>query len=269
MKNVFFTLLAFIIFSNKVLSQDNIVLNSGEQIKSKILEVNQTDIKYKKFANQNGPVYIIPKANVSYVIYENGYKDIINTAGNNQNPGKPVKAINNPPQQFNNSQKNTQSKPVISEQASVGVGSGLDYGGIGAHISYYPQKNLGLFLGLGDAIAGFGYNAGLKLKFLADRNYTVSPYIVGMYGYYAAVDVTNATQLNKLFYGPTIGFGLDFRFNRESNGYWSVALLIPIRNTDPQNYINNLVNNDGATSVASLSPVSFSIGYNFIFSYHK
>src|SRR5208283_3104239 len=128
-------------------------------------------------------------------------------------------AINNPPQQsINNSQNNVQNKTIISEQASIGVGLGLDYGGIGAHFLYYPQKNLGLFVGLGDAIAGIGYNVGLKLKFLADHNNTVSPYLIGMYGYYAAIDITNATQYNKLFYGPTIGFGLDFRFRRESNG---------------------------------------------------
>jgi len=78
MKKLYFALLAIIIISNNVFSQDKIVLNSGEQIKSVVLEVSQTEIKYKKFDNQSGPVYLISKADVAYVLYENGYKDIIN-----------------------------------------------------------------------------------------------------------------------------------------------------------------------------------------------
>ena len=40
-------------------AQDVIVKRDGSTILSKVLEVNKTDIKYKKFSNLNGPTYTI------------------------------------------------------------------------------------------------------------------------------------------------------------------------------------------------------------------
>lgn len=73
-----FTLLAFIAISITAYSQDVITQKSGEDIQAKILEVNQTEVKYKKFDNQNGPTFSILKSNILMVRYENGTKDIFN-----------------------------------------------------------------------------------------------------------------------------------------------------------------------------------------------
>jgi len=59
-------------------SQDTITKKSGEDIQAKVLEVTLTEIKYKKFENQNGPTYSILKSNVQMIIYENRTKDIFN-----------------------------------------------------------------------------------------------------------------------------------------------------------------------------------------------
>ena len=40
------------------------------------MEIGQTEIKYKKFDNQNGPVYVSAKSDISQILYENGTKDI-------------------------------------------------------------------------------------------------------------------------------------------------------------------------------------------------
>ncbi len=71
-----FTLLAFIAISITGFSQDVITQKSGEDIQGKILEVNQTEIKYKKFDNQNGPTFTLLKSDVLMIRYENGTKDI-------------------------------------------------------------------------------------------------------------------------------------------------------------------------------------------------
>jgi hypothetical protein len=42
-------------------SQDVITTRSGESIQAKVLEVGQTEIKYKKFDNPEGSVYWILK----------------------------------------------------------------------------------------------------------------------------------------------------------------------------------------------------------------
>lgn len=61
--------------SVSVSAQDVIVKKDGCTILSKVLEVNTTDIKYKKFSNQSGPIYTISKSELLSVNYENGDKD--------------------------------------------------------------------------------------------------------------------------------------------------------------------------------------------------
>ena len=68
-----FILLSFITLN--VSAQDVIVKKDGSTILSKVLEINQEDIKYKKFSNQNGPIYTINKSEIMSINYENGEKD--------------------------------------------------------------------------------------------------------------------------------------------------------------------------------------------------
>jgi len=76
-KNIFIIL--FILFTvTFCYSQDVITKKSGKNIKAKVLEVGQTEIKYKKFDNKNGPTYIISNSDVSMILYENGTKDMFN-----------------------------------------------------------------------------------------------------------------------------------------------------------------------------------------------
>lgn len=56
-------------------AQDVIVQKDGSTIISRVLEVNQSDIKYKKFSNLNGPTYTINKFDIMSINYENGDKD--------------------------------------------------------------------------------------------------------------------------------------------------------------------------------------------------
>ena len=61
-------------------AQDVIVKKDGTTILSKVLEVNTNEIKYKKFSNQQGPLYIIEKAEVMAINYESGDKDVFTDA---------------------------------------------------------------------------------------------------------------------------------------------------------------------------------------------
>ena len=148
------------------------------------------------------------------------------------------------------------------DKVAFGIGLGFDYGGIGGSILAYPQENIGLFVGGGYTPAGFGYNVGVKARFMTKSSSRTRPYLIGMYGYNAAIAVTNASQFSKLFYGPSFGFGID-RMSRHGKGYWSYAILFPVRGTDVDNYINTL-RNSGVNFSNGLSPVAFSIGYHFI-----
>ncbi|MBS1505587.1 MAG: hypothetical protein JSS79_02970 [Bacteroidetes bacterium] len=146
------------------------------------------------------------------------------------------------------------------DKTTLGIGLGFDYGGIGANFTTYAGKNFGLFGGLGYAIADVGFNVGAKIRLAPESR--VAPFLTGMYGYNAAVAVTNATQYNKVFYGPSFGFGLDIKGRPGRNGFWSIALLVPVRGSDVDNYLADL--RSKGVVIGSLPSVALSIGYRFI-----
>ncbi|MEO5569693.1 MAG: hypothetical protein ABIT08_02600 [Bacteroidia bacterium] len=73
------TLIAFIIACQFAYSQqDVIIMKTGDEIKSKVLEVGSNEIKYKKADNIDGPAYSVAKSDVFMIKYENGTKDVFN-----------------------------------------------------------------------------------------------------------------------------------------------------------------------------------------------
>lgn len=71
----FLTIIVAMAFSLMAHAQDVIVKTSGSTIAAKVIEVGQSEIKYKKFNNQGGPTYTILKTDVNYIAYENGEKE--------------------------------------------------------------------------------------------------------------------------------------------------------------------------------------------------
>ena len=59
-------------------AQDVIVKKSGDEFKTKVLEVNQSIVTYKMFDNQEGPVYNMNKDEILMIKYQDGTKDIFN-----------------------------------------------------------------------------------------------------------------------------------------------------------------------------------------------
>jgi len=76
-----FILVASLLTATLTYAQDNIILRNGEEIPAKVLEVNQTDLKYRKTANPEGPIYTSPLRDVLLIKYANGTKD---TFGNDR-----------------------------------------------------------------------------------------------------------------------------------------------------------------------------------------
>ena len=77
MKQIFFVAF-FALCATYVSAQDVIVKKDGSTILSKVLEVNTSDVKYKKFSNKKGPTYTINKSEIMSINYENGEKDLFN-----------------------------------------------------------------------------------------------------------------------------------------------------------------------------------------------
>ena len=57
-------------------SQDVIITKKGDEIKTKIVEVGLSTIKYKRFDNIDGPIYEITKADIFIIKYANGSREM-------------------------------------------------------------------------------------------------------------------------------------------------------------------------------------------------
>jgi hypothetical protein len=158
------------------------------------------------------------------------------------------------------------NKPVQRNISNfnVGLGLGMDFGGIGGNLTIYAQDHIGGFIGLGYNIVNLGINAGLKYRILPKGEASLfTPFFIGMYGYNAAIAVANAPDLNKIFYGPSFGFGFDWKGYAAKSFLWSIAIIVPIRSADVQNYIDNLKSNYGVEFKNDLIPIGLSFGVRF------
>ena len=64
--------------SNQLFSQDLIIKKNGDEIESVVVEITESNIKYRKYTNSDGPIYSILKSEVFMIKYKNGEKDIFN-----------------------------------------------------------------------------------------------------------------------------------------------------------------------------------------------
>lgn len=84
----------FILFSCSLMAQDTIRFANGNILAAKVAEVGETEIKYNRFDNVNGPIYVAEKSEVKSIKYANGFVDVFTPAtpktekpvGNEQKP---------------------------------------------------------------------------------------------------------------------------------------------------------------------------------------
>ena len=154
---------------------------------------------------------------------------------------------------------------IPADKFSIGMGIGQDYGGFGGHAVVYPVRSIGLFVGFGYDLVGFGYNVNAKFRLLPSKTgKKVTPYAIFMYGYNAAIKVQDASDLSKTFNGPTAGIGIDLKPHARSKVYYSFGISVPFRGAEVDDYIEDLKNNHGVVFENDLLPVTFSIGFKYI-----
>jgi hypothetical protein len=76
MKNLF--CLLFLIVCSLSYAQDQLFKKDNSKIDVKILEINETEVKYKLFTYQDGPTIIISKNEIAMIIYQNGSHEVFN-----------------------------------------------------------------------------------------------------------------------------------------------------------------------------------------------
>ena len=77
-KTLVFTAIIAIFCSANMFAQDVILKRDGSEIKAKVLEINDQQIKYKSFDFQDGPTRIINVRDVMTITFENGAEEIFN-----------------------------------------------------------------------------------------------------------------------------------------------------------------------------------------------
>ncbi|MEQ9402742.1 MAG: hypothetical protein RIM99_04075 [Cyclobacteriaceae bacterium] len=148
-----------------------------------------------------------------------------------------------------------------ANSATVGLGLGLEYGGIGGQLAYQADDQFGVFVGLGTALASTGYNVGLiyLLKGKSKERF----FLEAMYGYNGVIIVDDPVggDIRKTYYGPSFGGGVNLD-NKGGNSFWHFAVLIPIRSSAYRDQWNAIKNNPDFETSISL-PFTVSIGINF------
>ncbi len=73
-------------------AQDKLYKKDNTKLEVKIIEINQTEVKYKLFTYQDGPTIIVAKSDVALIEYQNGVHEVITTAPEQQ----PINVSQNP-----------------------------------------------------------------------------------------------------------------------------------------------------------------------------
>ncbi len=102
MKTIYFFIIrlcvvsAFVILPGiRTYGQDLIIKKNGEEIKAKVTEILDLEIKYRKFDNLEGPVYSIRKSEVVLISYANGTREVINSESTPVKPqAKQIQNVN-------------------------------------------------------------------------------------------------------------------------------------------------------------------------------
>ncbi|PJJ53220.1 hypothetical protein [Hymenobacter chitinivorans] len=72
---LFLVLLGFVAQAQDVLTKQN-----GEEVQVKVLEITPSEVHYKRFDYLDGPLIIVPKADVFMIRYANGTKELFGTS---------------------------------------------------------------------------------------------------------------------------------------------------------------------------------------------
>ena len=132
----------------------------------------------------------------------------------------------------------TNGQKITSEdKVFLGIGLGLDYGGIGLRSEFVITKNASIFGGAGYNLVNVAYNVGSIYNFLPYKR--VCPTFLAMYGYNAAIKFPEWQNRSKSYYGFTVGAGCQIK-DRDFKNRWAIEILVPFRNNDFKNDLNKM-----------------------------
>lgn len=155
-----------------------------------------------------------------------------------------------------------QQPPKSNSMAwNLGLGIGIDYGGFGAQVQCRPAPPLVMFAGGGYVLAGFGYNIGVQGRILPAAKWC--PFVSAMYGYNAVIVVQGASEYNGLYYGPSVGAGVEVHRRDNPDNFWRFELILPFRPQEFQDDMDALKKNPLIDIKSEPPPFAFSVAFHF------
>lgn len=76
MKKLLLLAATLLVGATMLKAQDTIVLRNGDELKVKVTEVNDLELKYKMWNNQDGPMYTKKVADIFMVKYKGGHREV-------------------------------------------------------------------------------------------------------------------------------------------------------------------------------------------------
>ncbi len=144
---------------------------------------------------------------------------------------------------------------------NIGLGIGMDYGGIGGRFTLLPSERAAIFAALGYNLIGLGFNGGAYYRISPQKR--ICPFLGAMYGYNGAIKVSGNINFKKIYYGPSFILGTEL-WSWIRPGYFNIELILPIRSSSYHNDYDGFIDQGIEFTVPSI-PIGFSLGYHFAF----
>lgn len=154
----------FVLFSFVAHAQDFMYFSNGEVLRVKVTEVGTSEIRYKKFDNLSGPVYVVNKSEVQKIQYQSGQTDVLSP--NSEEGRVNVVQPENPKAIYEEAQSHSLSVNLldlfamtdltiqyewVNKSAKLGIRIPLTIGFLNRNFGYLSQGDI------------FGYNTVLGL----------------------------------------------------------------------------------------------------------
>jgi hypothetical protein len=173
----------------------------------------------------------------------------------------------------NISDEEKSERSYIKHYVDIGVGIGLDYGGVfGLKLTGLPVPNFGFFGIIGINFVSLAWNIGAVWNILPSTSqYHFRPNIKLMYGIHATTRVSmsnfdaNWVNYDKSFKGFTPGIGLEIMPGKKKRNGLDIDLSIPIHSEDFKDQVEKMKNDPNVEEYLKSWPVTVSIGYHHEF----
>ncbi|MCL2414515.1 MAG: porin family protein [Bacteroidales bacterium] len=217
-------------------------MRTGEQIRARVTEISQTELRFRLFEQPTGPIRVQPLSEVFAITYEDGTREVINPlTPTNQPQTQPASGATQPVSQV---QTTTRVRPtniatqqndwalegsllmaMDSEYTLFGIGARFLYNASnivrleGSFAYFFPRRIDAGFSGIEASVSMWDLN--FNTHYLLPLSNTVVFYpltgigITGLTGRVSGFGQTERNGLN--FFTLNIGVGMDFQISETVN----------------------------------------------------